>query len=118
MKGFMIANGDLVIDNNEISTASDAELIRQTIQSIISTNKGEWLLDEEEGIDFDIVLGVKEVDSAVVKSEIQHALEQVDEKLTIEEFSCEYEKGTRRLNVHFKAKNANGEEVVINNTWG
>ena len=53
MKGFKLSDGDLVITNDEISLIEDSELKAQTIKQVISTNKGEWLFDTEEGIDFD-----------------------------------------------------------------
>ena len=117
MNGLLIENGDLVIANNEIKMTSDADLLRQTIQSVISTNKGEWLFDEEEGVEFDFILGIKEINEAIIKSEIQQALEQVDNTLAIDEFSYEYEKETRCLKVKFKAKKANGETVEVSSVW-
>lgn len=52
MRGFELTDGDLKIVNNEISMVEDSELKAQTIQQVISTNKGEWLFDKDEGIDF------------------------------------------------------------------
>lgn len=117
MKGFMINNGDLVIDNNEITVVNDAELIRQTIETVLATNKGEWLFNDEEGIEFDLILGIKEIDHDVIKSIIQEALEQVDSGLSVDEFSCEYEKETRNLCVSFKAKKDDGETVEVSTKW-
>lgn len=57
MKGFKITNGDLSISNGEIDIIEGKELTAQTIGSVISTNKGEWIFNMEEGIDFDVILG-------------------------------------------------------------
>lgn len=57
MKGFMLENGDLSITNGEIDIVEGAELTAQTIQQVLSTNKGEWFFNENEGIDFDVILG-------------------------------------------------------------
>lgn len=57
MTGFRLNNGDLVITNGEIELVENSELKAQTIQQVLSTNKGEWLFDTEEGIDFDVILG-------------------------------------------------------------
>lgn len=59
MTGFQLKNGDVVIENNEIQMVSDAELIRQTVETVLNTNKGEWFFDEDEGINFDNILGKK-----------------------------------------------------------
>ena len=56
-KGFALKDGDLSITNNEIDMVDGNELTVQTITQVLSTNKGEWLFDEDEGIDFDVVLG-------------------------------------------------------------
>ena len=52
MKGFKITDGDLEFTNGEISMVEDSELKAQTIKQVISTNKGEWLFDKDEGINF------------------------------------------------------------------
>ena len=61
MKGFMLVNGDLSITNGEIDMVSGNSLTAQTIQSVLSTNKGEWLFNAQEGIDFNAILGEKRV---------------------------------------------------------
>lgn len=57
MKGFSLTDGDLTITNNEIDMIEDDNLTAQTIRCVLSTNKGEWFFDEEEGIDFDNIFG-------------------------------------------------------------
>ncbi len=57
MKGFKLLDNDLSIENNEIEIIEGSELTRQTIQSVLSTNKGEWLFDKNEGIDFNNIFG-------------------------------------------------------------
>ena len=69
MKGFMVKDGDTVITANllngkrEIEIVSDDELMVQTIQSVLSTNKGEWIFDAEEGINFANILGKQKIKS-------------------------------------------------------
>ena len=52
MRGFKLTDGDLEFVNGEISMVEDSELKAQTIKQVISTNKGEWLFDKDEGINF------------------------------------------------------------------
>lgn len=52
MIGFKLTDGDLEFVNREISMVEDSELKAQTIKQVISTNKGEWLFDKDEGINF------------------------------------------------------------------
>ena len=58
------------------------------------------------------------MDEYVVKSEVEQAIAQVDDTLTMTEFSCTIDKEKRKLNVFFAAKNSNDETVKINNSWG
>ena len=65
MTGFMLKNGDLSITNHEIDMIEDDELTIQTIQFVLSTNKGEWMFDTDEGIDFSGILGKQKVKTAI-----------------------------------------------------
>ena len=67
MIGFKLYDGDLVITNNEIEQVEGDELTVQTIQHVLSTNKGEWLFDTEEGINFDSILGKKRLKKGTAK---------------------------------------------------
>lgn len=58
------------------------------------------------------------MDENAIKSEIEQGIAQVDDTLTITDFSCDFGKEKRKLNVFFTAKNANGDTVEINNAWG
>lgn len=58
MKSFALdENGDLLIKNGEIQMVSGAELTQQKVKTVLSTNKGEWSLNVDEGIDFKNILG-------------------------------------------------------------
>ena len=59
MKGFELSNGDVVIENGEIQMVSGAELTRQTVETVLGTNKGEWFFNADEGITFSNILGKK-----------------------------------------------------------
>lgn len=63
MKGFEMVDGDLVITNNELSMVADTALKVQTIQSVLSTNKGEWIFDPDEGINFRNILGKQGIET-------------------------------------------------------
>lgn len=67
MIGLKLKDGDLVISNNEIEQVEGDELTVQTIQQVLSTNKGEWLFDAEEGINFDNILGKQRTKTGTAK---------------------------------------------------
>ena len=58
------------------------------------------------------------MDEAVIKSEIEQGIAQVDDTLTIDEFTCNLDNENRKLNVYFTAKNSDDETVKISNSWG
>lgn len=108
MKGFELdQNGDVVI-NNDISMVSDIEHIGTMVRTILSTNKGEWFLNSEEGIAFENILK-KNPDMDIIKNEIQKGLLQVDSSFVLEEIECSEK--DRNLVISFKARNADGKVV-------
>lgn len=94
--------GDLLIYNNAFQMVDGKELIRQKVQEVINTNKGEWVFDWEHGIDFSNILG-KGVTEEEVRAEIEDGLKQVDEAFIITDFSMETV--GRTLTVRFMAEN-------------
>lgn len=67
MAGFKLNDGDIVITNNEIELIEGNELTAQTIQQVLSTNKGEWIFDTKEGVNFDNILGKKRLKTETAK---------------------------------------------------
>lgn len=58
MKGFKIdKNGDVVIEKNRIQMVEGNELLSQTVHCVLNTNKGEWVFNPNEGINFYNILG-------------------------------------------------------------
>ena len=114
-------DGDIVIENNEIQMVSGAELTRQTVETVLNTNKGEWFFDSDEGITFSNILGknqkIKSEYSDIVKSEILDGLSQVDSSFSISEFSADYNSTIRKLTAKFTAYNENGETVEVVDVW-
>lgn len=109
MKGFMLdAKGDVVVQNSDIPFIYDDALLQQTCKQVIGTNKGEWFLNTDEGLDFHTLLG-KAPDENEVRDEIADAITQVDESLVIDDF--ETREANRTLIVQFTAHNETGTEV-------
>lgn len=58
IKGFALNDkGDVIIENGNIQMAHGAELTKQTIKTVLGTQKGEWFLNWNEGIDHNSILG-------------------------------------------------------------
>ena len=91
------------------------ELLRQTAQSIIETNKGEWFTDWDEGIDFSNILG-KGVTEEMIIAEIEDGLRQVDETLNITDFDMSID--GRMLNVSFSCMSEDSDtEIEVEAEW-
>lgn len=98
MKGLKLKNGDLVITNNRVEMVEDNELTRQTIESVLNTNKGEWVLSPDEGIDFHNIIG-KNIPDELRENEIQQGLAQFDDAYSLTNFETTHISGRK-----YKAK--------------
>jgi hypothetical protein len=117
MFGFALdKNGDVLIENNEISIAVGDSLLQQKVLSVLRTNRGEWFFDYDQGIDFDNLLG-KGVGEELARYEVERGLAQVDSTFAITEFTYEEDKTNRKAMVSFKAQNESGEKVGGEITW-
>ena len=111
MKGFKLdERGDVQITNGVIDLVADEELTAQTIRTVIGTNRGEWFMNEDEGIDFNYMLG-KNITEDMQRSQIAHGIRQVDDTFSITDFSREIDSITRKATIRFTAQNS--EDVVI-----
>ena len=116
MKGFMLDDtGDVVIKSGAVQMVNGNELLKQTIKTILGTNKGEWPLNPDEGIAFSNVLG-KGISEELIMEEIQQGLTQVDEELTLTNFTMS--NVGRKYKITFTAQNSAGEEVSGEATYG
>lgn len=105
----------MLIENNEIQMVEGDELLRQTVQSIIETNKGEWFEDWNEGIEFSNILG-KGVTEEMIQAEIEDGIQQVDESLNISDFKMSL--SGRELTVTFTCtKEENDTEIEVEAVW-
>ncbi len=114
MNGFRVRNGDIVIESGDIEMVTGSELTRQTVESILNTNKGEWFLDIDEGINFDNILGKPKSDE-IKRNEVLDGLTQVDETFRLDTFATETK--DRNQTITFTAHNEDGETVEVTNTW-
>ena len=118
MRGFRLdQNHDVVISSayRDIETTQDSDLERQTIETVLSTNRGEWFFDLKEGINHRNILG-KGKSEDLIRGEIVRGLAQVDGGLMLGDFACEV--SDRRAKVNFTAKKESGEMIEgVDVTW-
>lgn len=117
MKGFLLdEKGDVVISRRDIAMCEGDVLTAQTCQTVIGTNKGEWFLNKEEGINFRNIL-TKNPNFDLIRDEILGGLLQVDETFTMQSFEYDWDKNTRELVADFKAQNSEGRTISIKKTY-
>ena len=107
-------HGDVIV-NSSIEMVTDAELLRQKVQRVLGTNKGEWSYDTDEGIDFQAVLR-KNPDKDEIRATIDEALVQIDDTFVITSFDLTMD--GRKATVSFEAVNADGVKVMEGYTYG
>lgn len=107
MKGFALdENGDVKIEHGRVQMIDGNELLRQTCQTVIGTNRGEWPFNLEEGIDFALLRG-KQIDYQAIQGELLSGLQQVDESFLIDSFEHEIT-ADRKLHIRFSATSSSG----------
>ena len=111
MRGFQLdKNGDVIIDGGAIQFVEGAELLRQTVEAVLGTNKGEWMFNAEEGISYRDIF-TKNPDKNIIREELLDALRQCDESFVIEDFAC-FINESRHLVLTFSARRGSGEVIT------
>ena len=111
MKDLQIdSRGDLIISGQDLQLVRDKELTAQKCRLVLSTNKGEWLLNPDEGINFRAIL-VKNPNEDEILDTVRDGLTQIDTTFRITEHKFETVK--RHLILTFKAVNDSGAELSL-----
>lgn len=103
------------MSNNKIQMIEGNDLLKQKVESVLGTNKGEWVLNKQEGLTFANIIG-KNVTKEMIECEIQQGLLQIDDSFVITSFKMTKTAG-RKYKISFTAKNAGNEEVSITNYY-
>lgn len=110
MKGFKLTeNGDISITDGQIDMVSGIDLERQTIKTVLGTNKNESPFNADEGIDFRQILG-KGVTQDMVKTQIQSGIHQVNSNRNIDDF--DYIVDGRKSITTFTARSVSDDSVI------
>lgn len=93
-------NGDIVIEKHDIVFITEENLLLQKIKQVLSTNKGEWYQNKEEGLNRHEILK-KNPNYDLIKDYIRIALKQINPELELKE--CTFKILEKRaLQIDFK----------------
>lgn len=92
-----------------------SDLTMQKLKTVFGTQKGEWFLDWERGINRNDIFGKQRPTDEEIKAELQDGASQVDENFVIDELTTDYDKQKRELYIHCTAVNHESEEEIVIN---
>ncbi|WP_284641180.1 DUF2634 domain-containing protein [Paenibacillus silviterrae] len=115
MQSIKLVNGDLVIENNDLTLVEGIEELAQCCEIVLGTNRGEWFLNPQMGIRFDKLHG-KQVSVEAAREEIRSGLRQEPRIQTVESIDVTLNTTARESSIAFTATSTEGE--VINSGTG
>lgn len=112
MKTFKLVNGDLIFDaqNNLVMVEGEDE-IAQSIERVLTTNKGEWFLNLEHGLDYKAITG-KGRDIEGIKLAITEAILQEERVSEVERIDLSLDKN-RHLKINVTARLQEGDTLDL-----
>ncbi|PIC73348.1 DUF2634 domain-containing protein [Sporosarcina sp. P17b] len=110
MKTFGLQDGDLVFDKGDFTIIEGTQELQQCLQIMLSTNLGEWFLNEDFGFNYHLALEKPEDDE--VQSEIARVLAQEERIETIGEITTKQDTRLRTLDVHYTVALVGGETIT------
>ena len=102
---------DVVIEGSDLAMVDGIDDLKQVLVGVLSTNKGEWEYDKEEGIDFHKIL-VKNPNYELIEDEIRQAIKRIDEELEVSNIKYE-QKENRRVDIQLEISNGEKFEISI-----
>ncbi|MCZ8518892.1 DUF2634 domain-containing protein [Paenibacillus caseinilyticus] len=117
MQSLKLVNGDLVIEDGELLMVEGPEEIAQCVSISLGTNKDEWFLNPNMGIDVEKFVG-KSLSMEARLEQIRQGLRQEPRIKTIDSLEIQDDPAGRTSVVRFEATAEDGtiisEEVALN----
>lgn len=107
-----LIDGDLVLENNDLAVVDGAEELAQCAEVLLGTNKGEWFLNPDFGLDFKALLGKGVSDEAVIEA-VQDALAQEERIQSVN--AIQIARADRSLSISLSLSGEDGATEVTAN---
>lgn len=108
----LTTDGDLLMEHGQLQEVGGVDEIVQRFRQILRTNKNEWFLNPEEGLDYS-VLWQKLHNEEEIRLALEDAAGQVGEIDKLEDLRIDFDHRERELTVSFIAVLTSGEEVEM-----
>ena len=116
MQSLKLADGDLIFSGDELVMISGPEELAQCVRLTLGTNRNEWFLDLDMGIDFSTFLG-KYPNAEAMREELRAGIFQEPRVLTVDGVEILADTRTRKQALSFVATAEDGivisEEVEV-----
>jgi hypothetical protein len=117
MQSLRLVDGDLVFEHGELALVEGEADQTQCVSITLATNKGEWFLDLEKGIDFNVFLG-KNLSEEEMVEELREGIHQNDFIASVENISITQDRSSRKQLITFVATTTAGELIRGEATMG
>lgn len=104
---------DLAIINYDLALTKDGQITVQKVKQALTTFKGEWFLDESQGMPYIQEIFGKNPDLNRIKSLYIRAIQSVPEVTEILELDLTEDKPLRTLNVDIRLRDLGGNIVEV-----
>lgn len=112
MINFKMVGGDIVFDGqNNITMIDGDDEFLQCVREILTTNTGEWFLDDSNGLDRFSILGEK-YNAEEAADMLTEAIFQDDRVERVEKLNIDFDRKSRKMTVLFEIVKTN-EEILI-----
>lgn len=116
MQTFKMNNdGDIMFDSNNILLMTyEKDVYIQALQMLLSTRKGEYFLNNQEGLDFNPFFGSKTFSEDEITLALQDVGEQIRDFVKYTLIDYEFNDKTRKLKIKLEALyEDNSSEIII-----
>lgn len=113
MKSYLLdESGDIVIRNGQFVFVEGDEELAQQVRLSLQTEKGEWFLDLEEGMDYTPIFS-KQFNDTEARDAMLEAISDVSEPLLAEEISFVRDTKARKMEIKPILRKENGDELDL-----
>lgn len=105
--------GDLIIEDNNFVIVDSRTGYYQAFLLILQTRQGEYILNTDEGLNFNAFLGKKNIDLDEMTDALYEAAGQVDDFVQFNKIEFDFDRQQRKLHIYIEALFSDSAELVI-----